>query len=269
MRCVQKTAVLALLAYLSVFSFKVIFAQEATPFTGEVNANNINIRTDSTVASEVICNIDKGEQVEVLSELYGWYKIRLPKKAPSFIKKDLVCAIEDKPADSFDKLRGSDTGQNRIAKVDKDKVNIRLHPNESSAVLGKAGKNEVITILENRGAWYKIEPINNSFGWINNKFVSKASVVKKIKEEDRPLTQIAPVETSVTVEGIIRPYGMIIKRIATHKLVTSDNNIFLLKGNKKSLDALNYHKVKVIGKFISPNKEKFPVIEIDKVEGLD
>lgn len=257
----MKLIVFAALVFISVFHSNGLCAQVSTPFSGKVTAEKINIRIDSTVSSEKISSIDKGEGVEVVSELYDWYKIRLPKNSPSFIKKNLVTAVEDKPADSFDKLKDSSETQNRIAKVTADKVNIRLSPSESSPILGKAAKDEVITILEDKGAWYRIEPINNSFGWINKKFVEKSVIEKK--------PETVPVDNNVTVEGVIRPYGMIFKRPATHKLVTAEEKVFLLKGNKKSLDALNYHKVRIIGKYVSQDTAKLPVIEIERVEGLD
>ena len=134
-------------------------------FQGEINANNINIRSDSTVSSKIICIANNGEPVEVVKELYEWYRVRLPKTAPSFIKKNLVSIIDEK-----------------TAKVIKDNVNIRLRPSESSPILGKAAKNEVINILEEKGEWYKIEPLNNSFGWVNKKFVNKADTINKIEE---------------------------------------------------------------------------------------
>lgn len=257
----MKLIVFAGLIFISVFLSNGLCAQVSTPFSGKVTAEKINIRTDSTVSSEKISSIGKGEGLEVVAEMYDWYKIRLPKNSPSFIKKNLVSTIEDKPADSFDKLKDSSDTQNRIAKVAADKVNIRLSPSESSPILGKAAKDEVITILEDKGAWYRIEPINNSFGWINKKFVEKSVIEKK--------PETVPADNNVTVEGVIRPYGMIFKRLATHKLVTAEEKVFLLKGNKKSLDALNYHKVRIIGKYVSQDTAKFLVIEIERVEGLD
>jgi len=231
-------------------------------FQGEINANNIRIRSDSTVSSAIICIANNGEPVEVVKELYGWYRVRLPKTAPSFIKKNLVTVIDEK-----------------TAKVIKDNVNIRLKANESSPIVGKADKNEVINTLEEKGEWYKIEPPNNSFGWVNKKFVNKASdtinkreeveLDKKIKEENKIADEKASQKENATIEGTIKPYGKVIKRIATHKLVTADNNVLLLKGDKISLDSLNYHKVRVTGKLIHPKKQKHAIIEILKIEALD
>lgn len=230
-------------------------------FHGQINADKINIRSDATVGSKIICIMNKGEPVEVIKDSYDWYKIRLPGNAPSFIRKDLVYPINEK-----------------TAKVIKDTVNIRLRPNESSPILGKAGKNEVINILEEKGGWYKIEPLSNSFGWVHKKFVSRVEtpdrkeaikVTKEVREENKIVSPIGPPDEIIITEGIIKPYGKVIKRTATHKLIAADNRVFLLKGNKASLDTLNYHKVKVTGKLVLPQKQKNAIIEIQKIEALD
>lgn len=229
-------------------------------FQGVINGDGINIRSDSTVNSKIICTINKGCLVEVVRELYDWYKIRLPKTAPSFIKKDLVTIIGDK-----------------AAKVLKNNVNIRLNPSESSWILGKVNKNEVVNTFQEQGEWYKIEPVNNSFGWIHRNFVDKVAIMNKtedvklaqeIKQENKIIKEKQAPDKN-TSEGIIKPYGKVLKRRATHKLITKDNKVFLLKGNKESLDNLNYHKVRVTGKLIGPGEQKYPIIEIIKMEALD
>lgn len=205
-----------------------------------VNTDNINVRFDSNINSQIICNVHKGEGVQIVSEKYDWYKIKLPKTAALFVKKTLVEPIDEKTAKGL-----------------KDNINIRLAPNESSPILGKINKNEFINILQDSGEWYKIEPTVNSFGWIHKKFVDID------KEESKPKDDF------VVIEGIIQPYGKVIKRIATHKLITKDDNIFLLKGTPGNLNVIIYHKVKITGKSISSPKEKYPVIKIIKIEVLD
>jgi len=274
MRTGHKLFPAALLLFILFSASNILCAGEPVPFAGEVNANNINIRSDSTVSADIICKSAKGEHLEVVSERYDWYKIRLPKQAPSFIKKNLVAGIEDKPADSFDKLKASGNVLIKNAKVMKDNVNIRLAPSESSPILGKVNRNEVLTVLEDKGGWYRIEPVNNSFGWISSKFISKISTAATSQGAPEP-AQAQQQGISATggkntvIEGIIKPYGIVFKRPATHKLITNDKKIFLLKGNKKSLDQLNYHKVKVIGKVTGPDSQKYPIIEIEKIEEMD
>lgn len=132
-------------------------------FQGEVNSANINVRSDATVSSEIICALGENYRVEVILELYDWYKIRLPQNAPSYIKKNLTACIN---------IQSATENRCKNAKVLKDKVNIRLRPNGASPIIGVIEKNEVVNILNEKGGWYKIEPAQNSFGWINKRFVN-------------------------------------------------------------------------------------------------
>lgn len=149
---------------------KICFAQSACLFQGEVNANNINVRSDATVSAEIICALNKNYRVEVIQEFYGWYKIRLPQNAPSYIKKNLVACSN---------IQSAAENRCKNAKVLKDRVNIRLHPNESSPIIGVVEKNELVNILNDKGDWYRIEPVQTSFGWINKRFVNKVLCPEK------------------------------------------------------------------------------------------
>ena len=73
-------------------------------------------------------------------------------------------------------------------------------------------------------------------------------------------------QENISIIGVIKPYGRFFGRTATHKLITQDNKIFLLKANKKSLEALNNQKAKVTGKLISAPGQKYPVIEASILE---
>lgn len=156
MRIINKILIILLFIYLFECAY-ICPAQEHLLFQGEVNTDNINIRSDSTINSEVICKVNKGDRVELIQELYDWYKIKLPKSTPAFIKKDLVIPLDDK-----------------TARVAKDRVNIRLKANESSLIIGRINQGELINILKDEQQWYRIESVNNSFGWINKKFVNPA-----------------------------------------------------------------------------------------------
>ncbi|MFH1888906.1 MAG: SH3 domain-containing protein [Candidatus Omnitrophota bacterium] len=228
-------------------------------FYGEITEDNINIRTDSTVSSEIICAVNSAEPVEVIRESYEWYKIRLPVRAPAFISKEMVEPIDGK-----------------TAKVKKNKVNIRLNPDRSSPILGQADKNEIINIVGEKAGWYKIEPTSGSSGWVHKKFVAKSDTVEKRKEpvlaqktqEDLATDEGASADENVVIEGIIKPYGRVFRRMATHKLISIDKKVFLLKGNRSGLDSLNNHKVKITGKLIQTENRKYPVIEIQKIEAM-
>jgi uncharacterized protein YgiM (DUF1202 family) len=245
------------------FSFVgVAFPATFTAFTGQINAENINVRVDATVGAAVICTISRGQLVEVVAEVYDWYKIRLPLNAPAYVKKNLLECINVGTIPNF-------SGRCLSAKVIKDRINVRVGPSESSWILGKIDNLTVVNILASEGDWYKIQPVYQSYGWVNKKFVNKEIVVAK--EEEKPVTSVDFVNPSeqLVVEGKIMPYGVVLWRKATHKLVTSLDKIYFLKGNRKALDSLNYRKVKVTGKSISPADSKYPIIQIDIIEALN
>jgi len=261
----MRLTLLGKIPYITLFCIFLFFrncpAEETFPFAGEVNADDINIRSDATVNSQAVCIVGKGTRIDVISGSYDWYKIRLPRIAPSYIKKGMVECIEDTCLS---------------AKVIKSRVNIRLYPNETSPILGQTDKNEIVNIRQEKGDWYKIEPILNSFAWINKKFVDKAPVItitntklsKKLKEGPKE-TSIITGEENITLIGIIKPYGKIFGRVATHKLVTQDKKTFLLKGDKQSLESLTNKRVKITGNIVPTWKQKYPVIEVKIMEAID
>jgi uncharacterized protein YgiM (DUF1202 family) len=241
----------------------IAFADTFGVFTGQINASGINVRVDSSVSAEVICTLAKGELVEVVREAYDWYKIRLPKEAPSYIKKNLL------ECNNVNVGFASQPGGCLSAKVIKDKVNIRLRPTESAWILGKVDKATVVTIIAEKKGWYKIQPAYQSYGWVNKKFVNKEVV--RLQKQDKPVkaTNTAELPDRLIVEGKVSPYGIVLWRKATHKLITSENKIYFLKGDRKSLDSLNYRKVKVTGKLISLVTSKYPIIQVDIIEALN
>lgn len=257
MRLRNPTSRFIFLVLILILVYNVSFAGELTPFTGEINANNINLRSDATTSASVIGVLNKGERVEVVLALYEWYKIRLPKNLPIYIKKSLASCIDYSQPQSTHELKACLT-----AKVSNDRVNIRAKPSESSAIVGVADKNEIISVIAEESSWYKIEPIQNSFGWIHKKFVD----IVKLRQEKVIPPAIIQEENLVVLKGVVRPYGNVFRRKATHKLITADNKVFLLKGNRSSLNALNHKEVKVIGKIISLQAAKTPIVEVRIIE---
>jgi uncharacterized protein YgiM (DUF1202 family) len=163
--------------YLPAAIFSSLHAEEL-PFQGQVNSDNINIRSDSTVSAEIICSVNRDQRLEVIQELYGWYKVRLPKFCPAYIKKNMVKCAEFKTPDY---PLSSSAGRNicTAVKIIKEGVNIRLKPDEASPIIGRANKNEILSLIKEKGEWYGIEPGQDSFGWIHKKFIKRIPVTSR------------------------------------------------------------------------------------------
>jgi len=237
-----------------------LYAEE-TAFSGEINTNRINLRSDATTSAQIIATLNKGERVEVVSESYAWYKIRLPKDVPVYVRRNLATCI--KYTDNRQGVASPLLGQCLSAKILKDHVNLRARPSEDSSILGVCDQNEIVNVISINNGWYKIEPLPASFGWVHKKFVDRSvSSAKNLSPVESP-------EHAVIFTGTVEPYGMVFMRRATHKLVTKDNGVFLLKGNRASLNALNHQKVKVTGTVISEPGVKYPLLEVKVIEAVN
>lgn len=177
--------------------------------------------------------------------------------------------------------------------VKEDGINIRSDSTVSSKVIGSAMKGQEVTVIAQAYDWYKIRfPLDapsghsdkNSFAWMHKKFIErKAQVIEAAPAEEaavdvaqpavavemeEPQAAVSAGEISIT--GIVKPYGKVFRRRATHKLVTEDNQIFLLKGDKKELNALNSRKVRVSGiKEEGAPKGKYPLIAVRTIEEVN
>jgi N-acetylmuramoyl-L-alanine amidase len=141
-----------------ILSISTCFA--GTPsFKGKISEDGVNIRTDATVASQVVSTLAKDSQVDVVGESYGWYKIKLPVTAPAYIRNDMAHLFV--PQD------------NKRLKVDKEGVNVRLRPNDASPIIGRLDKDQEAILIEERSGWYRIEPPEGSYGWVSEYFVIK------------------------------------------------------------------------------------------------
>lgn len=244
-------------------------AQSFVAFTGQVNSGGINVRVDSTVGSEIICTLAKGDLVEVVGESYDWYKIRLPKEAPAYIRQDLL-ECNNTATNNLNPGLNAPSSRCLSATVLKDKVNIRLAPSESSWILGKVDKATVVNVVSQRNGWFRIHPVYQSYGWVNKKFISKEIIeVKPVAVVVQPAISVNQAGESLVVQGVIGPYGVVLWRKATHKLATLDGKTYLLKGDRRSLNSLNGRKVQISGKLVRPVSGKYPIIQIDTIEVLE
>jgi uncharacterized protein YgiM (DUF1202 family) len=194
-----KLSVILLTAIFLSVAAGVGLAADFSPFTGRVIEDDVNIRCDSTVGSPSIASMKKDAQLEVVEQIYDWYKVRLPKQAPAYIKKDLVECVSSKsekePLGGPDFPGPAEASGCLNARVSKSRVNIRLQPDETSPVLGKADEGTAIAVTLEVKDWYRIVPTPDTFGWIHKKFIEpvkpappeppKAEKKSKVRKEPK------------------------------------------------------------------------------------
>ena len=142
------------------------------PFLAQAQFDNVNIRSGQGTGFEKVAQLNKGDEVVVVEESYSWYKVKLPKSADSFIHSQFMRILSE-----------------HFAEVTANRVNIRAGAGTDHTVLGQVDKGAHVYLIAQVGEWYKIEPAEDSYGWVTKDFLAFKS-------------QEIPVETKQAVVSI-------------------------------------------------------------------
>ncbi|HTB82784.1 MAG TPA: SH3 domain-containing protein [Candidatus Sulfotelmatobacter sp.] len=163
--------------------------------SAEVVVNNVNVRGQAGLKGEVITHVQKGDTVEVLSQISldkhkadepsQWAKITLPTNVTVWVDSKYISA---------DKT------------VSVKKLNLRAGPGENYSVLGVVEKGTFITEAGAKGAWTKIESPTNAYAFIAAMYL-KQEASGNVPTNPAPSTETPP-PTPTTVadnSGMVAP----------------------------------------------------------------
>lgn len=222
------------------------YAQDDFPFVGEINSNKVNLRAGQSTNFERLAQLNKGDEVVVVSKNYGWYEIKLP--------DHVACYVSIKFIQPSSEGYGETTG---------NRVNVRAEAKETSSVIGQLSKGVKVKIVGQTQDWYQIEPIEGLRGWVSEEFIvfkSKAVPPPKVVVEPsrniyaREEIPSVPPETIkepelFSVVGRVEDLGRVVRsKLTRYKLITPDNNkIFYLEDPKNLVGPFAYRSVKAEG----------------------
>jgi uncharacterized protein YgiM (DUF1202 family) len=119
-----------------------------------VAKQNVNVRGQSSINSEVIASLKKGDHITVLEDITlkkpkqdepaRWYRIALPTNTTVWIN---TAFIEE-------------------GKVKPRRLNLRGGPGENFSILGRLDRGTPVKTIETKAAWTRIEPPTNAFGFV-------------------------------------------------------------------------------------------------------
>jgi uncharacterized protein YgiM (DUF1202 family) len=147
--------------------------------------NNVNVRAQAHINSEVVTHLKQGETVMVLEEVTlkhpktdepaRWARIALPAGTHVWINSSYLDST------------------NETVKV--AKLNIRSGAGENYSVIGLLQKGDTVKPLETKGDWTEIEAPTNAFGFV-------AAHLLTHKAPTEPVTP-APVPTETVVQNTV------------------------------------------------------------------
>jgi uncharacterized protein YgiM (DUF1202 family) len=128
-----------------------------------VVANNVNVRGQAKLHSEVIGHVTKGQPVTVIQEITlndsapdepsAWAKIAIPPGTHAWVNSAYIDAA------------------NKTVKA--TRLNLRAGPGENYSILGRLQHGETVKDLGAKGDWMEIEPPANAFAFVAAQFLKQ------------------------------------------------------------------------------------------------
>jgi uncharacterized protein YgiM (DUF1202 family) len=245
---------------------------EEFPFTGVINTNQVNIRAGQNLNFESLGIFQKDDKVVVLQKSYSWYKIKLPQGTPCYVHRKFVHLLRD-----------------QVGEINGNHVNIRARASTDSAVIGQLNNLTKVMIVESQESleeWYRIEPLEGLYGWVQEEFVEFQSndvpppvvvqlptrniyeikrqeeALKKQEEEQRRQEEE---KQKVTLRGVIVLIGGSQDPDIRHQITSDDGKVFYLKGYRSMLDGFLNHRVQIEGLPQADAGTAQPVLLVTKI----
>ncbi|MFH1360551.1 MAG: SH3 domain-containing protein [Candidatus Omnitrophota bacterium] len=252
-----------------------VHGEEKFPFLGQMTTDRVNVRAGQSVNYERLCQLNKNDEVVVVGKSFSWYKIKLPSQADAFISAQYVERVRE-----------------NIGKITTSLVNIRAGKGEPHTVLGQMKEGALVNILAKIDDWYKIEPTDESFGWVNEKFVALKSYslpaprVVQLPSRSVYQNKQEPPETQIEVRskskpaikkeqpepfaatGYIEDLGRVVPdRDIRYKLMIDGEVAYYLKVPRHIIDYFVHYKARVQGKLMDDSQKtyEYPVIIVERI----
>lgn len=188
-------------------------AEPLSPGPAVVKQNNVNVRGQAAINSEVLTRLKKGDYVTVFEEVTlkkpkadepaKWARIALPTNSAVWVHSSFI-----DPANKT---------------VVPKRLNLRSGPGENYSVIGRLDKGKAVKEIETKGEWLKIEPPADAYGFVAAHLLSKESAPPVIValEPSKPAgtPEVTPVVTppppATTTEPVVAPPPVVTPPAAT------------------------------------------------------
>ncbi len=149
---------------------------EAYPYLGTIKADDVYIRSGPGEIWYPSGKFEKGQEVMVEGEKFGWLKIAPTKQCFCFIAKEFVKvdpANASKIGQPQEKVPGEVIGNQVRVRAG----SIRVPADKASEVLTKLNTGAAVQIIGQEGDFYKIIPPEGAYFWVLSQFVNRSGPV--------------------------------------------------------------------------------------------
>ena len=157
--------------------------------TGTITVDVLNVRSGPSTGYDKLTMVYKGQNVTILENSTGWYKIKLSNGQVGWSSGDYISVSEPSANESNDSQQSIETPSTGKGKVTASVLNIRSGPSTSNSVLGQAYKGNIVDILENSVGWYKIKTQNGQIGWVSGSYINTSECSENESNDSQQSTE--------------------------------------------------------------------------------
>lgn len=225
--------VMAIIGLLSMFFINISFATN----TGKIKTETARLREQPQTDSKVLDLASIGEEVEILEEVDGWYKVKY-KNITGYIRTDLVEVknkeenvvnneetknVETESTTENTQVENNLTSENEIVEnsntetnvtevqekvtIEKgkykvvDNVKLKIIPLISSIELNEISKDTEIEVTEVLNDWAKIKSADGKEGWVRTEKLATIQDTNSESDSNKQNEETAKTEDSKTEEN--------------------------------------------------------------------
>ncbi len=237
------------------------------------SGSRVNVRIKPDINSEVVTQLEQGEEVRILKKDDEWTEIAAPYHTRCWIHNS--CLTEDT--------------------VSKGKVNLRCGPGMAYPVLTQLPRGTAITVVKTFGDWTRVKPPAEFGVWVSTRYLDDQEPAGEkaieeeitVSEEDMikiepvlPVTEAEPKIISISDQeiagvklvsyaGRLEDLGMIINRPGTYKLISPEGSgqwLCIITSEALNINPFINRIVRLEGVIISESTSwGVPVIDVKRL----
>ena len=133
-----------------------ILSEVVDPFKASITSSSLKVRSGPSTGYDVVTTINKGTTFTVLGKSGNWYYVELKGGTKGYASSEYI-----KKGSGYSTCTINASGS----------VNVRKGPGTTYDVVTTAKKGEVVTLLDDSTAWYKIKTASGKEGYISGEYV--------------------------------------------------------------------------------------------------
>jgi len=133
---------------------------------------DVNLKITPSLLSIGLYNIDSGVELRVTAERNAWIQVTNGEIIGWILKTKVLGTEELETKDEKTEDENTDNGSAKTGYVNTEAANVRASASPTARVLDTVSRNDVVTILEDEGDWYKIKSEQIDEGYISKLLIT-------------------------------------------------------------------------------------------------